>query len=426
MMNTPTFAEEAVLAGVMAANERFHDVASLLTADKFTSPLRSRLWSALRDRILAGEPADAVTVAELLPADSAAIMDLACNTAGGPSYASYAKIVHGNWQRREAAQIAMRLMEGSRSGSEGAVNEAIGALMALSATATECDYSLRQAMKLAFQVMQEAYEAGGALPGITTGLVQLDDILGGWHNGDLCVVGARPAAGKTALLTNFAEAAAKANKHVGLISAEQPAEQIALRAISLSSRVGAADLRRGRIDDEAWAKINGAIKSAAGWNVRIYDRSAITLDELVSVARKWKHAHGLDWLGIDYAQRISVPGADRITEVATVARGLKNLARDLGIPVVALAQVKAAVDQRNDKRPTAGDLANSDELTREADAILMLYREETYFHDLNEQNKPVRKGVAEILIEKNRHGPTGYVETAFLAETMRFGNLDRG
>jgi replicative DNA helicase len=432
MMNTPTFAEEAVLAGVMAANERFHDVASLLTADKFTSPLRSRLWSALRDRILAGEPADAVTVAELLPDDSAAIMDLACNTAGGPAYASYAKIVHGNWQRREAAQIAMRLMEGSRSGSDGAVNEAIGSLLALNATATECDYSLKQAMRLAFDQIQAAYENGGQLPGITTGLTDLDAILGGWHDSDLIVCGARPAAGKTALLLNFAEAAAKGDKDgngrkiAGIISAEQPAQQIGLRTISLGSKVGAADLRRGRVDDLAWAKVTASIRAANDWNVRIYDRSAITLDELVSVARKWKHAHGLDWLGIDYAQRISVPGCDRITEVATVARGLKNLARDLGIPVIALAQVKAAVDQRNDKRPTAGDLANSDELTREADAILMLYREETYFHDLNEQNKPVRKGVAEILIEKNRHGPTGYVETAFIAETMRFGNLDRG
>ena len=164
---------------------------------------------------------------------------------------------------------------------------------------------------------------------------------------------------------------------------------------------------------------------ACGWNARIYDRSAITLDELVSVARKWKHTHGLDILFLDYAQRVSVPGAERITEVSAIARGLKNLARDLNIPLVALAQVKAAVDTRTDQRPNAGDLANSDELTREADEIIMLYREEACYRETNGSGKPVERGTAELLIEKNRHGPTGFVKCAFLAETMKFGNLER-
>jgi replicative DNA helicase len=137
------------------------------------------------------------------------------------------------------------------------------------------------------------------------------------------------------------------------------------------------------------------------------------------VSRKWKHAHDLQILFIDYAQRITVPGADRITEVAQVARGMKNLARDLNIPVVALAQVVKGVDQRPDKRPTAGDLANSDELTREADQILMLYRDEVYNPDSQD------KGVAEVLIEKNRHGPTGFKRVAFLPETMAFRDLSR-
>lgn len=423
-MKTPTYAEEAVLGGVMVNNPAFHDVAPMLGADMFTSPFRRRIWEAVRERILAGEAADAVTVSELMPEDSADIFHLCANAFTGSTAGTYAKIVRENWQRREGAAIASTLLAKLREGEDGAVNEAIGSLLALTATVTECDYTLKQAMRQAFDQMTVAYDNGGALPGITTGLVKLDEILGGLHDSDLVILGARPAQGKTALMLNMAEAAAKSKKIVGVCSAEQPAIQIGLRSISLGSRVGAADLRRGKIDDEAWARVNVAIKSAADWNMRIYDRSALTLDELVSVARKWKHAHGLDILFIDYAQRITVPGADRITEVSMVARGLKNLARDLNIPVVALAQVKAAVDSRNDRRPQSGDLANSDELTREADAILMLYREETYYHDTNEQGKPVRRGMAEILIEKNRHGPTGYAEVAFLAETMRFGNLD--
>lgn len=424
-MKTPTFAEEAVLGGVMCNNAAFHDLATTVSADMFTSPFRSRLWESLRERILAGDAADAVTVSELLPKDAQEVFRLCENAFTGKTAPTYAKIVRENWQRREGAMIATNLLASLRESEEGAVSEAIGKLLALTATVTDCDYTLKQAMGQAFAQMSVAYENGGALPGITTGLTALDEILGGLHDSDLIIIGARPAMGKTALMLNLAEAAAKSGRIVGVASAEQPAVQIGLRAISLGSRVGAADLRRGKIDDAAWARINASIKSAADWNMRIYDRSALTLDELVSVARKWKHSHGLDILFIDYAQRITVPGCDRITEVSQVARGLKNLARDLGIPVVALAQVKAAVDARNDRRPQSGDLANSDELTREADEILMLYREEAYYNDQNEQGKPVRRGVAEILIEKNRHGPTGYAEVAFLGETMRFGNLDK-
>jgi replicative DNA helicase len=428
MIQTPTYAEEALLGSLMTNSDAFHAIAPIVSGTQFTSPFRSRLWDAIRDRVLAGEPADCVTIAELLPEDASAIFDV--SSRGGVNAQAYAEIVRASWRKREAATISARLTANLRANDDAAVDTAIGELLALNATVTECDFSLKQAMKAAFDQVQAAHENGGALPGITTGLSDLDDMLGGLHDSDLVIVGARPAMGKTALLLNLAESAAKPGKdgapgkRVGIVSAEQPAQQLGLRAISLGSRVGAADLRRGKVDDMGWSRVNAAVRNAVEWQVRIYDRSSLTLDELVSVARKWKHAHGLDILFIDYAQRIKVPGADRITEVSEVARGLKNIARDLHIPVVSLAQVKAEVDKRDDKRPRSGDLANSDELTREADEIIMLYRDEVYAHT-PEQKKSCRQGVAELLIEKNRHGPTGFVECAFLAETMRFANLER-
>src|SRR5690606_24711223 len=157
-----------------------------------------------------------------------------------------------------------------------------------------------------------------------------------------------------------------------------------------------------------------ARKDAPIW---IHDRSAVTLDELVATARKWKHAHNIGALFIDYAQRITVPGVDRTTEVSIVARGLKNLARDLNIPVVSLGQVSNGVSAREDKRPHQGDLANRDDRTREADQIIMLYRDEVYSVD------SPNKGVAELLIEKIRQGPTGFKRVAFIAETMTFADL---
>lgn len=421
-MQTPIYAEEAVLAGVMARNEQFHEVAPILSADHFTTALNKRLWVAIRDRILAGEPADAVTLSEVLPDDANDVIGLAANCITGHMVPDYAAIIRGNWRRREAAGIAQRLLSGARNSEEGAVDEAIGALLNLNSTQTQCEFTGKQAMAMAWAQACTAYENGGKLPGITTGLRELDDILGGWHDSDLTIIGARPAMGKTALMLGLAEASSSAGVHTGIISAEQPANQLGIRRMALASGVGAANIRAGRIEDEQWSRMQVGLTANRDRPMWIYDRSAITLDELRGVARKWKHAHDIGILFIDYAQRITVPGADRITEVSTIARGLKNIARDLQIPVVSLAQVKAAVDTRVDKRPTAGDLANSDELTREADQILMLYRDEVYARN---DGREVTKGIAEILIEKNRHGPTGFKQFAFLDETMRFADLAR-
>lgn len=418
-MTTPAFAEEAVLGGVMANNTAFHDVAAVIAADHFTSPFRQRLWGAIRDRILGGEPADAVTISEALPDDAAEVWDIVGTTVTGGTVPVYAGIVRENWRRREAAGIAQRLLSGARGGEEGAVDAAIASLLALNSTVTEHEFTGRQVLQMAFDVALEAHQNGGRLPGIGTGLFELDEILGGWHKSDLTIIGGRPAMGKTAFMLGLAEASAEAGIRTGVFSAEQPAVQIGIRRTSLASGVGAATIRSGQFHDTDWPKVSNGFRDARDRPMWIYDRSAVTLDELVGVSRKWKHAHGIEILFVDYAQRITVPGADRITEVSQVARGLKNLARDLQIPVVALAQVVKGVDQRPDKRPNAGDLANSDELTREADQILMLYRDEVYNRDSQD------RGYAEILIEKNRHGPTGFKRVAFIPETMRFASLER-
>ncbi|RZZ85668.1 replicative DNA helicase [Pseudoxanthomonas winnipegensis] len=418
-MDTPVYAEEAVLQGVMARNEALHDVLTLVSAEQFTSPFRQRLWSAIRDAVLAGEPADAVTLCDALPNDGIEIMEMAASAITGSSVVAYAEIVRENWRMREAAGIGQRLLMGARGRDPESVNEAISALLALNAEVTEHEFTGKQILNMAYQITDQAYRNGGKLPGITTGMNALDEILGGFHDSDLTLIGARPAMGKTALMLCLAEAAAIAGKRVGIVSAEQPAAQIGLRRAALASRVSATSMRSGNVQTEDWSKLTAGIGSARDRAMWIYDRSAVTLDELVGVARKWKHTHGVEILFVDYAQRITVPRADRITEVSLVARGLKNLARDLQIPLVSLAQVVKGVDTRTDKRPTAGDLANSDELTREADQILMLYRDEVYNRESQDQ------GLAEILIEKNRHGPTGYKKVRFVAETMSFEDLHR-
>lgn len=416
-MSTPSFAEEAVLAGLMVRNDALHDVLPILSSDYFTHPRRANLFDEIKARVVEGEPADAVSLMEAMPQDAEWVLDLAANAVTGGTVEAHAKLVRRNWQRREQVRIAQALLAGAKDDADGAADQAIADLMALGQTDQQHEFTLRQALHAAFLQSEAAYRAGGGLPGITTGLSELDAILGGWHNSDLSIIGARPAMGKTALMLSLAMAAARSGRRVGVVSAEQPYEQLGLRAASMGSGVSAQRIRSGEIDDDGWPKISETIRNDGHLPMWIYDRSALTLDELVSVSRKWKHQHDVEIVFVDYAQRIRVPGADRITEVSDVARGLKNLARSMNVPVVSLAQVVKGVDQRQDKRPNAGDLANSDELTREADQILMLYRDEVYNRD-----SPAR-GIAEILIEKNRHGPTGFKQVAFLAETMRFADL---
>lgn len=413
----PAFAEEAVIGGLLLQNLRFHDVAPLISADQFTSPQRSRVFGLIRDRVLAGEDADAVTIGEASPDDFDYALHLASTVPSAASVVGYAEIVRDNWRRREAVNVGLQLVAAARAGEDDAVDIAAGRLLALNAAVTECEFTGKQAMQKAWAEAERAHHNGGKLPGITTGLKALDEILGGFHDSDLSIIGGRPAMGKTAFLGGLVEAAAIAGKRPGVISAEQPAVQMALRRLSLVSEVPAAQLRSGQFDDEDWVKLQGGMTRATAREMWIYDRSAVTLDELIGIARKWKHAHNIGVLYIDYAQRIRVPRADRITEVSLVAQGMKDLARSLNIPVVALAQVVKGVEGRTDKRPNAGDLANSDELTREADQILMLYRDEVYNRDSPD------KGIAEILIEKNRHGPTGFKRVRFLGETMRFADF---
>lgn len=411
--------ESAVLGAVMLRNDCFHEISGLLTVDCFTSRVHREIWAAIRDRIVAGEPADVITLGETNPGIVNQVLDITASAFSAANVLTYARMVREGWRRREAMRIGQEMLQAVREAEDGAVDRAIGALLNLNAQASECEFTGKQLLRMANEAVSEAFNNGGKLPGITTGLTKLDELTGGLHKGDLFVVGARPAMGKTAWLVNMAEAAAKAGHRVGVFTAEQPAVQIGLRRASLLSGVSATTLRNGRLDDEQWSRFN-TIGNFVDRQMWFYDRAAVSIDELVGVARKWKHTHNVEALYVDYVQRIqhhekAMPRHERVGDIAIT---LKNLARDLGIPVVALSQVKASVEQKTDKRPLSGDLANSDELTREADEIVMLYRDEVYNRDT------VDKGIAELLVEKNRHGPTGFLKCAFVGETMRFADLD--
>lgn len=422
-------AEQSVLGAVMLSPAAFAKVSGVLSEADFYRRDHAMIWRAIADMEAHGKPFDAVTLAEWfdaqgkaeLVAGGAYLVELASTTPSAANVMAYANIVRDRAMRRAIIDISHDAVNaaGDLSGSTEAVADfAVRALMALSKSSQNCEFTLKQALSLAFADAEAAVDAGGKLRGVTSGFARFDKRIGGWHKGDLCFIGARPSMGKTALMVNMALSAALSGHVVGVISGEQSAMQIGQRAIASTSNVHAERMRNGDIDDEAWPMLAEAVRKLSPSKFWMYDRSAPTLDEIARVARRWKQEHGLEILFVDYLQRVRFPKAEsRIDEVSEVARGLKTLARDLDVPVVCLAQVKAEVDKRQDSRPGLGDIANSDEATREADLIAFLYRDEVYRDDTPDRH------VAELNVEKYRHGPTGQFKLRFDGETMRFADL---
>lgn len=418
--------EQGVLGGLMLAPDRVDEIISKLSEDDFYRKDHRLIFRAMVEMSGRGQAIDAITMGEWLEVNNLAesvggagyIIKLSNNTPGAANILAYADIVREKAVRRRVIDKATELASqafGSDSTGEDLLAQGIADLMAMQKLETRTEFTLRQAMSAAYAASKRAQESG-ELPGISSGLSKLDQVLGGWHNSDLIVIGARPSHGKTALLLNFALAS---NTECGIISAEQPADQIGARVMSIESKVESARMRNGKFEQEDLVNLRAAVVRLSNRTCMIYDRSAPTIADVQRIARKWKHQTKIKMLLVDYVQRIEVTDRKlpRHERVAEVVRGLKNLARDLDIPVIALSQVNRQVEARADKRPSMHDLSDSSDIEKEADQVITLYREGVYDPDSEYAR------TAELSVEKNRHGPTGFIRVAWLAETMRFRDL---
>lgn len=412
-------AEAQVLGAMLLVPDCIETVAAMLRPEDFYRREYREIFDALMRQSGKGRPTDAVTLGDVLPEHRNALIELANSAYSAANVKGYAAMVRDKAMRRSLIEFGTRLAGdafGNDADTPDLIADTIGALMRMQKTEAKAEYTLRDAMSLAYKAAQQAKELGGAIPGIPSGLSKLDHLLGGWHDGDLIVMGARPAMGKTAMLVKFALAC---GVPCGIISAEQPAIQIGARAMSARSRVDAGKFRNGAFDDDDIGALMRAVSELVTHPCMIYDRSSPSIADVVRMARKWRQSEGIRCLFVDYVQRIEASNADKRTpkheRVGEVVRGLKNLARDLNIPVIALAQVGRHVDTREDKQPGMGDLSDSSEIEKEADQILTLYRPAV--HD--EEADPC---TAILSVEKNRHGPCGVVKAAWIAESMRFEN----
>jgi replicative DNA helicase len=262
----------------------------------------------------------------------------------------------------------------------------------------------------------------GELTGVSSGFKELDRMTAGLQPGDLIVVAGRPSMGKTTFALNIAENAAFGKKAtpVAVFSMEMSREQLAFRMISSLGRVNQGHLRTGNFGDEEWSRINGAINMMKSAPIYIDDTGALTPTEVRARARRLKREHGLGLVVIDYLQLMQVPGTkeNRATEISEISRSLKALAKELSVPVIALSQLNRSVEQRQDKKPVMSDLRESGAIEQDADVIMMIYREEVY------DKNTTRKGIAEVIITKQRNGPVGEISLNFQGEFTKFADLE--
>ena len=464
-------AEQALLGALLVNNEVYDRVAGFLRAEHFHDPVHQRIYAVAARRIQQNSLATPVTLKTFLE-DDAGLAEL-----GGPRYLArlagaaistwsardYARIIHDLALRRELMQVGDEIRARAAQGDSDVepraqIAEAEQRLYALAETGRQEGgfQDFGDAVAAAVEVANAAYQRGGGLAGLSTGLVDLDRKLGGLHKSDLIILAGRPSMGKTSLATNIAFHIARSHRErrgedgvaqtvdggrVGFFSLEMSAEQLATRILAEQSRVPSERVRRGDLEEEEFHRFFDAATELERIPLYIDDTAALPISQLAARARRLKRQHGLDAVFVDYLQLVrgGAQGREnRVQEISEITQGLKAIAKELDVPVVALSQLSRQVEAREDKRPQLSDLRESGSIEQDADVVMFVFREEYY----KEREKPSEtdveamekwqsvmsqvSGKAETIIGKQRHGPIGTVELSFEGRFTRFGNLARG
>ena len=426
-------AERTVLGAVLVDGSTFNSAAEILTRDDFYREAHRRIFDAMAALAERSATIDLVTVKEELARGSA------LEAVGGAAYVAgltdgMPRIVSVEaWSRIIKEKAALRnLIHASnrivQSCYEAEDEPAVILDRAEKAIFDIAEHRLRQGfigireiVKESFRTIDQLSQSKELVTGLPTGFVDLDERTSGLQRGDLIIVAARPAMGKTSFCLNIAQyASAKTGETVGIFSLEMAKEQLVLRMLCADARVDAHRLRTGNLQEKDWTRLAKAYADLSASKIFIDDSASLTPLEMRAKCRRLKAEHGLGLVMVDYLQLVSAPGRaeNRQQEIAAVSRSLKGLAKELSVPVVALSQLSRAPEARTEKRPQLSDLRESGALEQDADVVMFIFREEEY--KPTEENR----GVAEIIIGKQRNGPTGTVKLAFIKEFTRFENLE--
>ena len=427
-------AEQSVIGSMIMDKDAIVTAMEMLHKDDFYHQQYGILFEAMVELYSAGQPVDLVTLQNKLkekdvPKEVSSlefVRDLVTAVPTSANIKYYATIVSENAVKRRLIRITEGIENECYAGKESlesVLDKTEKDVFALLSSRSGGDFvPIRQVVMNALEKIEKASKMSGTVTGIPTGFIDLDYRTAGLQPSDLILVAARPSMGKTAFVLNIAQYVAfHEAKSVAIFSLEMSKEQLVNRLFSLESRVDAQALRTGNLSDADWEKLVEGAGIIGDSKLIIDDTPGISISELRSKCRKYKLEQGLDIIIIDYLQLMTGSGRgteSRQQEISDISRSLKSLARELNVPVVALSQLSRAVEQRPDHRPMMSDLRESGAIEQDADVVMFIYRDDYYNKDTE------LKGISEIIIAKQRNGPIGTVNLAWLPEYTKFANLE--
>jgi replicative DNA helicase len=430
-------AERSVLGAILVHNDAFNLAAQVIDSNDFYRDAHRRIFDkmvALNER---HDAIDFVTLKEELA--RAGQLD----EVGGPAYVAsladgvpratnveyYAKIVKEKSTLRNLIYAANKILTNAYEAdqeSDIVLDEAESAIFAVADDRLKAGFvPMRDLVKESFPKIEQLFEQKRLITGVATGFVDLDEMTRGLQAGDLVIVAARPSMGKTSLVLNIAQYVATQPEHaVGFFSLEMSKESLFLRLLTAEAQVDGHRLLSGAIGGRDYGRISHALETLSAMKLYIDDSANIGVLEMRAKARRLQGEHGLSLLIVDYIQLMSGRGRfeNRTLELASISRSLKGLAKELGVPIIVLSQLSRAPESRADHRPQLSDLRESGALEQDADVVVLIYRDDVYNRDANSPDA----GTAELILAKQRNGPTGVVRLAFLREQTRFANLAQG
>ena len=453
-------AEQAVIGSILVSNDIYDEVSPIIDSDKFWDPIHSRIYETIENLIAKGLLANPITLKSHFE-NNEGLKEL-----GGQEYLikitkfstsvkqaiDYANIVQEMHVRRELIKISESVLDQASnpseisSSGEEMIQNAEKSLFDLAERGhfNQSFMKFENALKQTIEMAKSAYQNEEGIVGVPTGLIDLDNRLGGMHKQDLIIIAGRPSMGKTALATNIAFHAAKniekkgSKSVVAFFSLEMSSEQLSTRILSEQSRIRSNDIRRGKVSETEFEKFIETSKNIFELPLYIDETPAITIAAISNRSRRIKRLFGLELIVVDYIQLMRSGRKmefNRVQEVSEITQGLKALAKELDVPVLALSQLSRQVEQRDDKKPQLSDLRESGSIEQDADVVMFVFREAYYLerkeptvgsieHAEWRQKMDEISSLAEILISKQRHGPTGNVKVEFEAMFTKFKNLE--
>lgn len=432
-------AEQSVLGGLMLDNGAWEQVADVLVEQDFYRHDHRLIYRAIAQLMEQSQPVDVITLAEWHDkrgeldqvGEVAYLGTLARNTPTAANIAAYAEIVRERSILRQLIQVGNNISNMAFK-PEGMTKEemldmAERHVFEIAEKGAKRGGGFVQVKNVLSQVVDridQLFERDSHITGLATGFIDFDNDTTGLQPADLVIVAGRPSMGKTTFAMNIAENAAISSKEpVAVFSMEMPADALAMRMLSSLGRINQQNLRTGRLKDDDWPRLTSAIGLLNEAPLFIDDTPALSPTELRARARRLKREHGLSLIVIDYLQLMQgsgKSGENRATEISEISRSLKALAKELNVPVVALSQLNRSLEQRPDKRPVMSDLRESGAIEQDADLIVFIYRDEVY------NSESEQKGVAEIIIGKQRNGPIGKTRLTFQGQFTKFENFAPG